>query len=54
MPSRQGLDAFTVSAELVRGIVDCAVRCGVDRARLSDLIPPESAERTAERYAGTS
>jgi AraC-like DNA-binding protein len=48
--------SFTVSADLIRGLIDCAVQCGIQRERLSDMIGGEStAERkssTPVRYAG--
>lgn len=30
--------AFTLSSDLIRGLIDCAVQCGVPRNQLSDLI----------------
>jgi hypothetical protein len=46
---------FTVSADLIRGIIDCAVRCGIPRSRLADLLHEEGAGKPAmatTRYAG--
>src|SRR6476646_4695695 len=48
--------AFTVSADLIRGLIDCAVQCGVPRDRLADMIDDGSgAERKSPvpvRYSG--
>jgi AraC-like DNA-binding protein len=47
---------FTVSAELVRGLIDCAERCGIPRFRLADLIDEEAVAKSSlaapARYAG--
>jgi len=46
---------YTVSAEMVQGLIDCAVRCGVPRARLALIVqqPPgsKSAPTPPARYA---
>jgi AraC-like DNA-binding protein len=46
---------YTVSAEMVQGLIDCAVRCGVPRGRLARAIqqPPgsKSASRPPARYS---
>jgi AraC-like DNA-binding protein len=33
---------FTVSADLISGLIDCAIRCGVPRTRLADMIDQDS------------
>jgi AraC-like DNA-binding protein len=44
---------FTVSADLVSGLIDCATQCGVPRARLADMLDPGGPGRPAPtRYAG--
>jgi AraC-like DNA-binding protein len=43
---------FTVSADLITGIVDCAVKCGLPRARFDDLINSDPNARRPTRYAG--
>ena len=45
---------FTVSADLIRGIVDCAERCGVARNRLSDMIDRDgtATAKSSARYSG--
>jgi AraC-like DNA-binding protein len=47
---------FTVSTELVRGIVDCAGKCGLPQSRFSDLInldsPGKPAASPPTRYSG--
>jgi AraC-like DNA-binding protein len=47
--ARSPLSGFTVSAELVRGLVDCAARCGVSPASLADA---QGANARAPRYSG--
>jgi AraC-like DNA-binding protein len=42
---------FTVSAELIRGLVDCAVKCGQPAARFSDLLQ-QSGGKPQARYGG--
>ncbi len=53
VPSKAG---FTVSAELIRGLLDCAERTGIPQARLADLIDEGMLARPASappaRYAG--
>jgi AraC-like DNA-binding protein len=47
--------SFTVSSDLIRGIIDCAAQCGVSRARLSDMVGPERSGTTSPppaRYSG--
>src|SRR5215470_13779827 len=50
------VSGFTVSADLIRGLVDCATRCGVARARLCDMIngdrSPACASSPPTRYSG--
>jgi AraC-like DNA-binding protein len=47
---------FTVSADLVSGVIDCATRCGVPRAQLADFINRDENSNPASappaRYAG--
>jgi AraC-like DNA-binding protein len=47
---------FTVSADLISGLIDCAVQCGVPRTRLADMIKQhESAKPVSAppaRYSG--
>ena len=43
---------FTVSADLISGLIDCATQCGVPRARLADLLDQGGPGRPAPtRYA---
>jgi len=46
----------TVSADLISGLIDCAARCGVPRARLADMIKPHASAKPAStppaRYSG--
>ncbi len=48
--------AFTVSSDLIRGLIDCAAQCGVPRSQLADMIGDDSgAERkpsTLVRFSG--
>ena len=46
-PARSG---FTVSADLIRGLIDCAEKCGLPRARFADLSPGDG--QASKRYAG--
>src|SRR5215467_3464190 len=44
---------FTVSADLICGLIDCATQCGVPRARLADMLDRGGPGRPAPtRYAG--
>jgi AraC-like DNA-binding protein len=46
---------FTVSADLIHGLIDCAAQCGVPRARLADMTNYASAGPASAppaRYAG--
>ena len=47
---------FTVSADLIRGIIDCAEQCGVAHSRLSDMISRGRSDTTSSappvRYFG--
>jgi AraC-like DNA-binding protein len=53
LPSALG---FTVSADLIRGLIACASECGVPRARLADLIDQDASAASATqvpiRYSG--
>ena len=45
----------TVSADLISGLIDCAARCGVPRARLKDMIKPHASAKPSTppaRYSG--
>jgi len=56
MARRSLQSGATVSADLIRGLIDCAVACGVPRARLSDLVRQEAMARqqsaSSARYSG--
>jgi AraC-like DNA-binding protein len=44
---------FTVSADLISGLIECATQCGVPRARLVDMLDQGGPGRPApKRYAG--
>jgi AraC-like DNA-binding protein len=47
---------FTVSPDLISGLIDCAVQCGVPRGRLADMIKPDGSGKPAStppaRYSG--
>jgi AraC-like DNA-binding protein len=43
---------FTVSGELIRGLVDCAAKCGLPRARFADLLAEGGAGPPRSRVAG--
>ena len=43
--------AFTVSGDLIRGLSDCAVRCGLPRMRLADMLKEEGRPSPPPRYA---
>jgi AraC-like DNA-binding protein len=49
--AQSGASGFTVSADLIRGLVDCALACGLPRARFADLTPGDD-DRSPSRYAG--
>jgi len=49
--ARSTSPAFTVSADLIRGLVDCAVLCGLPRSRFADMLT-EKTDRAPSRYAG--
>lgn len=38
---------YTVSAEMVQGLIDCAVRCGVPRASLAGMIQQPHGSKSA-------
>src|SRR5262245_35121755 len=44
---REPMLDYTVSAEMVQGLIDCAVRCGVPRARLARTIQQPPGSKTA-------
>ena len=51
-PKPPGL-GFTVSADLISGLIDCAAQCGVPRARLTDMLDQSKLQGPAPtRYAG--
>jgi len=50
--ARSAPAGFTVSADLVRGIIDCAVTCGLPRARFADLLKGERRRSSSARYGG--
>jgi AraC-like DNA-binding protein len=47
---------FTVSADLISGLIDCATQCGVPRARLGDMADQDRSAKPASlppaRYSG--
>src|SRR5262249_43299423 len=53
IPSAHG---FTVSADLIRGLIDCAAQCGVPRPRLTDMVICNGSAKPASsppaRYSG--
>jgi AraC-like DNA-binding protein len=40
--ARSDASGYTVSADLIRGVIDCAVQCGMPRARFADILRDES------------
>jgi len=48
--AQSGSTGFTVSADLVRGLIECADICGLPRARFADMLDGRSA--SPSRYAG--
>jgi AraC-like DNA-binding protein len=42
---RSTAQGYTVSADLVNGVIDCAVRCGLPRDRFSDLVSGDAGTR---------
>ena len=44
---------FTVSADLIRGLIDCAEKCGLRRARFADMLMDDGGQLSPSRYAGT-
>jgi AraC-like DNA-binding protein len=50
--ARTAAPGFTVSAELIRGLIDCAATCGLPRARFADLLRDRDSGASPARYAG--
>jgi len=44
--------SFTVAADVLRGLIDCAVACGLPRSRFRDIVGANPRATTSVRYAG--
>src|SRR5262245_14656116 len=44
--------SFTVSADLIRRLIQCAEACGLPRARFADMLVQEHGRPPQRRYAG--
>ena len=50
--ARTRVPGFTVSADLIRGLIDCAAACGLPRARFAGMLRDEDGRAPPGRYAG--
>ena len=50
--AQSGSPSFTVSADLIRGLIDCAVVCGLPRQRFADMLVDKGGASGPSRYAG--
>ena len=50
--ARGAKPSFTVSADLIRGLVDCAVACGLPRSRFADLLARDGGRAPLSRTSG--
>jgi len=49
--ARSTTPGFTVSGDLIRGLIDCAAACGLPRGRFADMLVEEGG-RSPARYSG--